>query len=552
MDKVLVPTMVFMSTTVYILSFQCRKRTPSSVVVDKENLDMFGVYEFVMTSWRIILAPSKKSQKSWIENTFTKRECIYIIPSSKDPHRCLPGCQICQQLVRCCCGRLVRQHACFTASVAMKYSDLKLGENFTEELEEWSVEKNTEESPTDAYGVINFQGGSHSYRAKYVRLSYDTKPETILQLMLKEWHMELPKLVISVHGGMQKFELHPRIKQLIGKGLIKAAVTTGAWIVTGGVNAGVAKHVGDALKEHASRSSRKICTIGIAPWGVIENRNDLVGRDVIAPYQTLLNPLSKLNVLNNLHSHFILVDDGTVGKQGAEVNLRRELEKTINLQRIHARIGQGVPVVALIIFEGGPNVILTVLDYLQENPPVPVVVCEGTGRAADILAYVHKQTEEGGNLPEGADSEIISTIKKTFNFSHSEAVHLFQIVMECMKSKELITVFHMGSDEHQDIDVAILTALLKGTNASALDQLVLTLAWDRVDIAKNHVFVYGQQWLPCMFKKSLGGRASRMTCLVLTTPNISCFQDFLSIAQGSKSVSVSENMICWGLWETLV
>ncbi|XP_044294502.1 transient receptor potential cation channel subfamily M member 7 isoform X3 [Varanus komodoensis] len=376
----------------------------------------------------------------------------------------------------------------------MKYSDVKLGENFNQEIEEWSVEKHTEQSSTDAYGVINFQGGSHSYRAKYVRLSYDTKPEAILQLMLKEWQMELPKLVVSVHGGMQKFELHPRIKQLLGKGLIKAAVTTGAWIITGGVNTGVAKHVGDALKEHSSQSSRKICTIGIAPWGVIENRNDLVGRDIVAPYQTLLNPLSKLNVLNNLHSHFILVDDGTVGKYGAEVKLRRELEKMINLQRIHARIGQGVPVVALI-FEGGPNVILTVLEYLQESPPVPVVVCEGTGRAADILAYVYKQTEEGGNIPEGAEPEIISTIKKTFNFGQSEAVHLFQTLLECMKKKELITVFHIGSDEHQDIDVAILTALLKGTNASAFDQLVLTLAWDRVDIAKNHVFVYGQQWL---------------------------------------------------------
>uniref|UniRef100_A0A803XPW6 Transient receptor potential cation channel subfamily M member 7 n=1 Tax=Meleagris gallopavo TaxID=9103 RepID=A0A803XPW6_MELGA len=393
-----------------------------------------------------------QSQKSWIENTFTKRECVYIIPSSKDPHRC-------------CCGRLVRQHACFTASLAMKYSDVKLGENCNQEIEEWSVEKHTEQTSTDAYGVINFQGGSHSYRAKYVRLSYDTKPEAVLQLMLKEWQMELPKLVISVHGGMQKFELHPRIKQLLGKGLIKAAVTTGAWIITGGVNTGVAKHVGDALREHASRSSRKICTIGIAPWGVIENRNDLVGRDVVAPYQTLLNPLSKLNVLNNLHSHFILVDDGTVGKYGAEVKLRRELEKTINLQRIHARIGQGVPVVALV-FEGGPNVILTVLDFLHESPPVPVVVCEGTGRAADILAYVHKQTEEGGNVPEGAEPEIISTIKKTFNFGQSEAVHLFQTLLEC-------------------------------TNASAFDQLVLTLAWDRVDIAKNHVFVYGQQWLVC-------------------------------------------------------
>ncbi|XP_027871107.1 transient receptor potential cation channel subfamily M member 7 isoform X1 [Xiphophorus couchianus] len=443
------------------------------------------------------------SQKPWIESTFTKRECVYILPVSKDPHRCLPGCQICQQLVRCCCGRLVRQHAGFTASLATKYSDVKLGENSSlPDPEEWSVEKHTEASPTDAYGVINFQGGSHSYRAKYVRLSHDTRPESILRLMLKEWHMELPKILISVHGGVQNFELHPRIKQVVGKGLIKAAVTTGAWILTGGVNTGVAKHVGDALKEHCSRSSKKIYTIGVAPWGVIENRSDLIGRDIIVPYQTLLNPLSKLNVLNNLHSHFLLVDDGTVGRYGAEVTLRRDLEKHVNLQRIHARIGQCVPVVALI-FEGGPNVILTVLEYLQESPPVPVVVCEGTGRAADILAYVHKQTEEGGGLPDGVETDIVATIKKTFNFSQNEAIHLFQKLMECMKSKELITVFHISSEEHQDIDVAILRALLQGTNASAFDQLVLTLAWDRVDIAKNHVFVYGQQLLVSSLEQAM-------------------------------------------------
>uniref|UniRef100_A0A672JRA3 Transient receptor potential cation channel, subfamily M, member 7 n=1 Tax=Salarias fasciatus TaxID=181472 RepID=A0A672JRA3_SALFA len=413
---------------------------------------------------------------------------VYILPVSKDPHRC-------------CCGRLVRQHVGFTASLATKYSDVKLGENPNlPELEEWSVEKHTEASPTDAYGVINFQGGSHSYRAKYARLSYDTRPDSILRLMLKEWQMELPKILISVHGGVQNFELHPRIKQVVGKGLIKAAVTTGAWILTGGVNTGVAKHVGDALKEHCSRSSKKICTIGIAPWGVIENRNDLIGRDIIAPYQTLLNPLSKLNVLNNLHSHFLLVDDGTVGKYGAEVKLRRDLEKHINLQRIHARIGQGVPVVALI-FEGGPNVILTVLEYLQESPPVPVVVCEGTGRAADILAY---------------DEHTLTGIKwisiKKGLFLHT----LFQMtqrikstVMECMKSKELITVFHISSEETQDIDVAILRALLQGTNASAFDQLVLTLAWDRVDIAKNHVFVYGQHSKPLDLPKMT--RESPMT-----------------------------------------
>ena len=73
---------------------------------------------------------------------------------------------------------------------------------------------------------------------QYVRLSHDSRPESILRLMLKEWQMELPKILISVHGGVQNFELHPRIKQVVGKGLIKAAVTTGAWILTGGVNTG--------------------------------------------------------------------------------------------------------------------------------------------------------------------------------------------------------------------------------------------------------------------------------------------------------------------------
>ena len=33
-----------------------------------------------------------------------------------------------------------------------------------------------------------------------------------------------------------------------------------------------------------------------------------------------------------------------------------------------------------------------------------------------------------------------------------------------------------------------------GTNASAMDQLNLVLAWDRVDIARSHIFVYGQEW----------------------------------------------------------
>ena len=60
-----------------------------------------------------------------------------------------------------------------------------------------------------------------------------------------------------------------------------------------------------------------------------------------------------------------------------------------------AGLGQGVPLVGLVV-EGGPNVVSIVLEYLREDPPVPVVVCDGSGRASDILSFAHKYSEEGG------------------------------------------------------------------------------------------------------------------------------------------------------------
>nr|XP_046255065.1 transient receptor potential cation channel subfamily M member 1-like [Scatophagus argus] len=414
------------------------------------------------------------TQRAWIERTFQKRECVQVIPS-KDSSRCS-------------CGQLVAQHTSIPAGV--KEDGTSLVQLEVHPIERWSPLKHTQISPTDAYGVIEFQGGGHTNKAMYIRVSYDSKPDNLLHLMVKDWQLELPTLLISVHGGLQNFDLPPKLKQVFGKGLIKAAVTTGAWIFTGGVSTGVIRHVGDALKDHSSKSRGKVCAIGIAPWGIIENKEDLIGRDVTRPYQTMSNPLSKLSVLNSSHSHFILADNGTSGKYGAEVRLRRQLEKHIALQKINTRLGQGVPVVCLIL-EGGPNVISIVLESLKEDPPVPVVVCDGSGRASDIISFAHRYCEEDGLLSDSVKDQLLVTIQKTFNYSRSQAQQIFLMVMECMKRRALITVFRMGSEGQQDIEMSILTALLKGTNASASDQLSLALAWNRVDIARSQIFVYG-------------------------------------------------------------
>uniref|UniRef100_A0A8C5RSZ5 TRPM SLOG domain-containing protein n=1 Tax=Laticauda laticaudata TaxID=8630 RepID=A0A8C5RSZ5_LATLA len=246
--------------------------------------------------------------------------------------------------------------------------------------------------------------------------------------MIKEWQMEFPRLVISVHGGIQNFKLPSKLLQLFSKGLVKAAETTGAWILTEGINTGISQHVGNALKFHASQYLRKIYAIGISPWGIIENQKELIGKDVVCLYQTLGNPLSKLSTLNSMHSHFILVDDGTVGKYGSEMKLRRSLEKYLSLQKIHTRMGQGVPLVGLVV-EGGPNEILTVWEYVRDTPAVPVVICEGTGRAADLLAFTYKHTEK-----------ILLKIKNSFSFGQKQSHHLFKILMECMEHRDSVSI----------------------------------------------------------------------------------------------------------------
>jgi len=73
---------------------------------------------------------------------------------------------------------------------------------------------------------------------QYVRVAVDSKAEAVLQLMLREWQMERPKLLISVQGGTDNILLPPKVSQAFSKGLLTAALSTGAWILTDGINTG--------------------------------------------------------------------------------------------------------------------------------------------------------------------------------------------------------------------------------------------------------------------------------------------------------------------------
>lgn len=130
--------------------------------------------------------------RSWIEATFYKRECSKFIPYAKDTSRC-------------CCGRTLEQHKYLTDN------------NPPQSGEIWFPSKCTVAYPTDAYGILEFQGGPHPSKAQYIRVAHDTKPEHLMQLITREWNLELPKLLISIQGGKANFELQPKLKKSLGR-----------------------------------------------------------------------------------------------------------------------------------------------------------------------------------------------------------------------------------------------------------------------------------------------------------------------------------------------
>ncbi|XP_041465678.1 transient receptor potential cation channel subfamily M member 3-like isoform X1 [Lytechinus variegatus] len=416
-----------------------------------------------------------RDETIFIKENFFMRECVKFCPSENDATKCK-------------CGRLEEGHL-----------DENIGiENGCEST--WSPETHTKKSQTNSFGELEFQGPWTSTRAKYVRLSHDTPAEKVLSLLTEMWGLKKPKLLIEVTGGAKDFVLQPKLKRIFSKGIIRVAVSTDAWILTGGTNTGVMRHVGMAVREHSLRSRQKINAIGVVPWGIVDNREDLIEKrqDVTTPrikhYRLTSSDRASGASLDPNHTHFILVDDGSVGKFGVEISLRSKLEKLISSKKIDANSDRPVPAVCVCL-EGGVNTIKVVLENVTHDPPIPVVIADGSGRAADLIAYAYRNSSpKSGQISYEAQEQLKKRISAAFPREKNVHSSLLKQLLEVIKQKPLITIFSVESDNNIDIDSAILSALLKASNLSAPEQLKLSLIWNRVDFAKEHIFTDVSRW----------------------------------------------------------
>ncbi|CAB1430717.1 unnamed protein product [Pleuronectes platessa] len=412
---------------------------------------------------------------------------------------------------RCAFGSWIRENICKTEcrlfEKGVREDVCKCGYSKNDHVEEaikpedftgesWDKHRHVHEVPTDAYGDISF-GGSGRKSGKYVRVSADTSPEDLYHLLTEQWKLSPPNLLISVTGGAKNFYLKARLKNMFHRGLIKVAQTTGAWIITGGTHAGVMKHVGQAVRDHALSSSSthgQIVAIGVATWGVIHNRDALVNSEGCYPAHYLMdiNGQGRLSCLDNNHTHFLLVDDGTNGRYGVEIELRSRLERCISGKHLGNKVsGVTIPVVCLVL-DGGPGTLNTIYNAMING--TPCVVLEGSGRIADLIGQV-----AGLPMKRVTIALVCQLMKKFFGQEDETLVITWtKMIQDIIRLPHLLTVFRVSEDSHGDMDVAILQALLKASRTSESHcwrrQLELAIAWNRVDIAETEIFTEESQW----------------------------------------------------------
>ncbi|KAI2660922.1 Transient receptor potential cation channel subfamily M member 2 [Labeo rohita] len=413
----------------------------------------------------------------------------------------------------------------------------------------------------------------------YMGEQWDRHRHSLYQLMTEHWKLRSPNLLISVTGGAKNFYIKTHLKDKFRRGLIK--------------------HVGMAVRDYTLSSGLtegQIVVIGVAPWGVIHNRQALIHPEGCFPAYYSLDEQGqgRLSCLDINHTHFLLVDDGTHGHYGVEIELRAHLEKLISQQSLGNReSGVTIPVVCVVL-DGGPGTLNTIYNAMLNH--TPCVVLEGSGRLADVIAHVAALPKSKVTLV------LINQLMKRFfvqeykSFAEVQVIEWTKKIQDIIRMPHLLTVFRIDEDKNYDVDVAILQALLKASRSdehagrqSWERQLELAVAWNRVDIAESEIFSEESQWTSCdlhpaMFSALVGDKPEFVRLLL---ENGVCVRKFLEhedtlcelyahlpacfflrkLAKrvqggkirrgqepppGSKKISLSHCATCWGVLHNLL
>ncbi|CAF1118720.1 unnamed protein product [Rotaria sordida] len=401
---------------------------------------------------------------------------------------------------------------------------------------------------TKQYGFMKFDENkldATTRLSQYIRLSLNTNAETVVKFMQQGWHLSKPDLIISVTGGAKSFDMSTRLRKIFQSGLVAAAITTNAWLITAGTNAGVVKEVGEALNKYRYKNRKNglnVPCIGIASWGytagneqldcqstdfsidtsttsgiypfIRHHHNQIIQSEKNDQYLVrnyiVKDKQKKRCDLESNHTHFLLFDDGQP-KADTVLPLRAEIEKysrntSIETTTTEETIESLIPIV-MVLVEGGPSSIRTICEALDSN--TPVVVIKESGRAADLVAELHAcytENENGNGYPTRPQTGLVrgsskeTEINAILTKAQADITGLDEVKNNLCRvlneRKQLVTIFKFDSKRHHgNLEDAILESLFNAAKFSddhneqnrRTAELKLAIAW--------HKFNYAQKYL---------------------------------------------------------
>ena len=319
------------------------------------------------------------------------------------------------------------------------------------------------------------------YVCRYVRVRASERngivgaPEDMMTFMTKTLRYPLPRLLISVTGGAADFNLPKEIEDRLKLGLRKAVDSTDAWIVTGGTDCGIMKYVGRAIAEvdlATGTKSQPRPVIGIATYGVLKARRELESGGRHDGLEAARVPASKINVgLDANHNVFFLYDDGSEGKFGREVELRSIFEQEIT-ETPFETYNSALPVFqslkrifsVVLVVEGGPGTLSTVKHAIKAR--TPVLILEGSGRCADVLAYAWRFLHDASpSARHFTLSGLRQRIKKMGGKSDSKSLLITQTeVLDVVQASGQVTICgaldEHGTSSRSTLDETMLETML--------------------------------------------------------------------------------------------
>ncbi|UJR11714.1 hypothetical protein I4U23_015895 [Adineta vaga] len=388
---------------------------------------------------------------------------------------------------------------------------------------------------TNQFAFIKFgrtDFGSTNRLSQYIRLALQTDATTVVEFLKDGWQLPTPDLIISVTGGGKRCQLPAHLRKTFQRGLVAAAATTNAWLITAGTNAGVVKVVGEALNNYRYKNRKQgldVPCIGIGTWKYTAGNEQLERLVIGSPKKTnknvdkspkfkrtvragslLLNASDENYVCNYTvkqtdakrcdlepnHTHFLLFE-GKSSITYTALSQRAKIEKYSREIIMDKETGIPVIPIIMILVEGGPYSVRTICQALRAK--TPLVVVKGTGRAADLVANLYlffsqmdnneQQQQQQQHKKNSQLNSILATARENDNTWVDEIKD--ELCEALYQQKQLVVIFEFDSPRYQgNLEDAILEAVLNGAKVSGdnLDeQFKLAMAWGKFDYAKKHI-----------------------------------------------------------------